>query len=152
MARFTKKTYEKLTNAGWYHNRRVSIDDTLIKLSEINYEVNETIKDFLIEFDGINLEYSNGVQHFDFETRYTIYNIENFNLVNNLIGSHCLKVGAFCNNDLITAISENGEMFALMLGNYKAGGYRAFKIGEYIDEGIEFICHYGLNPYKHFDL
>lgn len=147
MARFTKKTHEKLTNAGWYPNRRVPINDTIIKLNEINYDINDTIKYFLIEFNGINLEYSNGVHHFDFDTKYTIYNIENFNLVNNLTSSYCLKVGAFCNNELITAISEDGEMFALMLGNYRAGGSQAFKIGECIDEGIEFICHYGLNPY-----
>lgn len=152
MARFTKKTYEKLTSAGWYHNRRVSINDVLIKLNEINYNVNDTIKDFLIEFNDINLEYSNGIEHFDFTTLYMSYNMEDFNLVNNLTNAHCLRIGYFCNNDLITAISEDGEMFALMLGNYKAGGSRAFKIGDYIDEGIEFICHYGLNPYKYFDL
>lgn len=110
------------------------------------------MKEFLIEFDGINLEYSNRVQHFDFCSKYTIYNIENFNIINNLTGAHCLKVGAFCDNELITAISENGEMFALMLGNYKAGGSQSFKIGNCVDEGIEFICHYGLNPYKYFDL
>lgn len=152
MARFTKKTYEKLTDAGWHHNRRVSIDNTLMKLNEMNYDINEIIKDFLIEFNGINLTYSNGLEHFDFTTSYMNYNIGDFNLVNNLTGSCCLKVGYFANGELITAISENGEMFALMLGNYKAGGSQAFKIGEYIDEGIEFICHYGLNPYKYFDL
>jgi hypothetical protein len=143
MKRFDKKTFLTLSKAGWYPNRRVNIHQKIEFLNNLNFHTTEEMNSFLTEFDNLYLIYSNGDSIFDFRTYKTDFDSSQINIRNGMIGESCLLIGSFCNNEFLVVITETNKMVA-----YNENFRKIHQIGSYFDEGINYICHFGLNPDK----
>lgn len=145
MSRFKKETIRKLKLAGWHPNRRVNINEILLSLNTIEYCINETMQEFLQEFSGISLIYSNGEEPFSFIYRYSNISLDTVSMINNSVGELSIPIGFSYNGEFIVAITESNQVFAIC-----EGYNQTYQIGHYFDEGVEFLCQYGLNSKKYF--
>lgn len=144
--RFHRKTIKRLKEAGWYPNRRVDISQKIKSLDDLecfnNY--NEFMLDFLKEFDNLSLDYSND-NLFSFKTGDSYFSHNAVVYRNGIIGEKCLLLGMFYNYNFEVLISESQKMYCY--DEFE----NVYKIGSYYDEGLDFICLYGLNPRKHLE-
>lgn len=145
MSRFNKNVTKKLKEAGWYSGRRVDIESKLQLIEESDYIVTQVIIDFLIEFDGISLTYSNGDNQFDFITYNVDFHPKQRVIRRALIGDNVIPVGSFCNSNFLISITDKQRMYCY--DEFE----NVYKIGDYYDEGLDFICMYGLNPHKYLE-
>ena len=143
MSRFTKKTTHRLKQAGWHVNRRVDISHKIKIMGDLDYHLTPPMVNFLVEFDNLSLTYSDGSCLFDFITHDTAFLPELCMLRNGLVGEDTMLIGYFCNTDYVLLITKDKKMYCY--DEFE----NVYKIGDYYDEGIEFICTHGLNPMNH---
>lgn len=140
MSRFSKKTMNILKQAGWYPNRRVDITEVINHATEQNIHIGENIQSFLHEFFGLEFDYPDGRFLFEFGS----YSSMNLIYINNMTGESSIEIGSI--PDLLLAIGESGKMYGF---GYFDGKTHVFELGEYYDEGVEFVCKHGLNPFPY---
>ena len=145
MSRFSNKVTKKLLEAGWYPGRRVDIEQKFQLIAESGYILTQIMMDFLIEFDGVSLTYSNGDNQFDFISYDVDFHPIQRVIRQGLVGDNVIPVGSFYNSNLLISITNNQSMCCY--DEFE----NVYKIGDYYDEGINFICMYGLNPYKYLE-
>lgn len=146
MSRFSKKTMNILKQAGWYPNRRADITEIMNHAMQQGIHIGENIQSFLYEFDGLEFRYPDGKHLFYFvaelHTDLTYFN--HFSYINNMTGEDSLIVGD--TPDLLLVIGESGKMYGFAYFNCKT---HVYELGECYDEGIEFVCKHGLNPFPY---
>lgn len=140
MSRFSKKTMNILKQAGWYPNRRVNITEILNIAAKEGIYFDENIQSFLYEFEGLEFHYPDGKHLFSFAA----YLSPNLIHINNMTGENSLTIGSI--PDLLLVIGESGKMYGFTYFNCKA---HIYELGECYDEGIEFVCKHGLNPFPY---
>ena len=143
MSRFNKNVTKKLQQAGWYSGRRVNISPKLKLMTEAGYTISDSMTNFLLEFDGLSLTYSNGDNPFDLITYIVDFHTVQCAIRSALIDENAIPVGSFSNSNFLIIISDDNKMYCY--DEFE----NVYKIGDYYDEGIEFICTHGLNPRKY---
>lgn len=141
MSRFSKKTMNILKQAGWYPNRRVDITEVINHATEQNIHIGENILSFLHEFFGLKFNYPDGKFLFEF----CGYSSMSLIYINNMTGENSIEIGSI--PDLLLAIGESGKMYAF--GYFNGNQQHVFELSECYDEGIEFVCKHGLNPFPY---
>ena len=142
--RFHGKTTKRLKEAGWYLNRRVDISHKVEIMHTNEVFFNDTMLKFLKEFDNLKLSYS-FENLFDFNVQDSYFANDAINYRSGLIGERCILIGTFFMYELEVLITDNKKMYCY--DEFE----NVYRIGDYYDEGLDFICMYGLNPRKHLE-
>ena len=146
MSRFHKNVLDTLRKAGWYPNRKTNVYEKVDTFLQMGFFINQPMIDFLMEFDELCLTYSNGNQLFEFQSFYPDESKSaHYHHINGLMGQNALEVGCFYNSELAIIITEDCNMFCYDFN------LDIYKIGDYYDEGIAFICTHGLSPNRYLD-
>lgn len=135
----SKAALQKLEQAGWHRGRRVDIGPKLALMRQAGAEITPEMAQFLAEFDGLRLSYSNGDCLFDFRTFPHDFTPDKCRNRNGLLSEQVVLLGSFRNDSYLVALSESGSLWAY---NDELGRVR--RLGQTPAEGLEFILTRGL--------
>jgi len=133
--KLSKKTKERLKQAGWSEHRKIDI--TVIKdtLQKRGFIISSENEQFLSSFMNLELVYPNGECLFEFKVLN--YSIKHFEKFYPLIGKEFILIGSIRNYYIDLLLATDNSMFA-------STDDQVFLIGNNLDEGINFICESSL--------
>lgn len=135
----SKAALQKLEQAGWRKGRRVDVTPKLALMAQAGAPITPEMIEFLQEFDGLRLTYSNGDCLFDFRTFPHDFTPERCAMRNGLLGEYVVLLGSFRNDNYLVALSESGKVCA-----YNPEIDFVHQLGQTPAEGLEFILTRGL--------
>lgn len=138
MGKLSSKTISILEKAGWYSGRRVNINSTVEYLEKKGYEVFESVKDALEEFNGLTFRYLDN----DDQSEFSIIPQEG---LGDLERKHYKRYEVILGKNLVvigTVYDDNATMYMDELGKVYGfhDDYYIWKFGDSIYEAVNNLC------------